>query len=82
MKFEEALAALASGFQAGKRAQCCRSIFSLLFQEAWEVRKRCLGPMISPEKKVVRVGWSSVKPKNCQWPDVKAVLWDCLTLYP
>jgi len=26
------------------------------------VRKRCLGPIISPSKKVVRVGWSSVRP--------------------
>ena len=56
-------AAFAKGRQAGKRAQCCRSTFSEEPQVGWVVLKRCFGPpMISPSKKVVRVGWSSVRP--------------------
>lgn len=58
----EDLTERASGLKAGKRDQCWRSIFSVEFQEGWVVRKLCLGPTISPVKKVVRVGWSSVRP--------------------
>lgn len=53
---------LAKGRKAGKRDQCWRSIFSEEFQDGWEVRKVYFGPTISPVKKVVRVGWSSVRP--------------------
>lgn len=56
------LADFARGRQAGKRAQCCRSTFSEEPQEGCVVLKRYLGPIISPSKKVVRVGWSSVRP--------------------
>lgn len=59
---EDFKADFARGRQAGKRAQCCMSTFSEEPHEGWSVRKRYLGPMISPSKKVVRVGWSSVRP--------------------
>ena len=54
--------AFAISWKAAKRAQCCKSTFSLLPQLGFEVLNMCLEPMISPSKKVVNVGWSSVSP--------------------
>ena len=53
---------LAKGSHGGNRAQCSRSIFCSVFHDGCSVRKWYLSPTISPSKKVVSVGWSSVRP--------------------
>lgn len=53
---------LYSARKGGKRDQCCRSILGVEWRVGLVVRKAWCGPMSSEWKKVVRVGWSSVRP--------------------
>ena len=54
---------LYSARKGGKRDQCCRSIFGVEWRVGLVVRKAWWGPISSEWKKVVRVGWSSVRPR-------------------